>query len=205
MPTPHSVPSVIQRQRRDEIITAAITSMAESGYLTTSFAEIGRRVGISKSVIAYHFKTKEALIDAMVNAIYDKGFAEVRPAIDAEATAQGKIEAFIRHSIRFYQEYRPYVMALSSLRLHLSNKGAPNATAIARLHKELADVAAILRAGQKTGEFGAFSAPVAARMLRQTLDGVLIEMTHHPDLDLEAYADQLVILCKKALQKEEKA
>ncbi len=196
--------SAIQKQRQDEIIHAAINSLAENGYTRTSFAEIGRRVGVSKSVIAYHFKTKEALVDAVINAIYDKGLAVVRPAIDVEVTAQGQIEAFIRQSIRFYQEYRAYVIALGSLRLHLSSKGIPNAVAVARLHKELSDVGTILRAGQKQGEFRQFSVSIMARTLRQALDGVLIEMTHHPGGGTQEYADELVKLFKKALQKEEK-
>jgi len=195
--------STIQKQRRDEIILAAISSLAENGYVATSFAEIGRRVGLSKSVVAYHFTSKEALIDAVVNAIYDKGFTVVRPAMDEAATAQGKIDAFIKRSIYFYQEYREYVVALGSLRVHLSSKGTPNTTAVSRLHKELTDIGIILHEGQIRGEFRDFSVPIMARTLRQALDGVLIEMTHHPGLDTDEYTKELTQLFEKTLRKEE--
>lgn len=202
MPTLDTL-SPIQKRRRDEIIVAAITSLAENGYVGTSFAEIGRRVGLSKSVVAYHFTSKEALIDAVVNAIYDKGFTVVRPAMDEAASAQEKINAFIRRSIYFYQEYRKYVVALGNLRLYLSSKGTPNAAAVTRFHKELDDIGAILREGQARGEFRNFSAPVMARTLRQALDGLLIEMTHHPNLNINEYTIELITLFEKALQKEE--
>lgn len=184
--------SAIQQKRHAQIIDAAISSLAE----------IGRRVGLSKSVVAYHFGDKETLINEVVTAIYDKGFEIVRPPIDAEKTAQGQIEAFIRHSIHFYHSYRPYVVALSRLRLHLSNTGKPNQVAVQRLHKELSDVAAIFEHGQISGEFRHFDAHIMARSLRQALDGVLIEMNHHPAIDIDSYADELVYMFYQATKKK---
>jgi AcrR family transcriptional regulator len=193
--------SNIQQRRHTEIINAAIASLAKGGYLTTSFAEIGRRVGVSKSVVAYHFGKKETLIDAVVNAIYDKGFEVVRPHIDAQTTATGQVEAFIRQSVQFYQEYSSYVVALSRLRLHLTNAGKPNHAAVNRLHKELADVALLFQHGQAQGEFRNFDTAIMARTLRQALDGILIEMANHPHIDTSHYADELVTLFQHATLK----
>lgn len=196
-------PTKINAKRRSQIVEATIAALSEVGYQAASFAEIGRRVGISKSVVGYHFRTKEALIDAVVNAVYDKGFQVVRPAIDAQPTFGGQIEAFIRSSIYFYNEYPSYVVALSTLRLHLTNAGKPNSVAVARLHRELTDVATIFHEGQANGEFRVFDVAVMARTLRQALDGVLIELTHHPGIDTNHYAGELVALFKRAIEKKE--
>jgi AcrR family transcriptional regulator len=195
--------SAIQQRRRTEIIVASIASLAEVGYVATSFAEIGKRAGISKSVVAYHFGNKEALIDEVVTAIYDKGFEVVRPHIDAEVTAQGQIEAFIRYSVRFYSNYHSYVVALSRLRLHLSNAGKPNQVAVNRLHKELSDIATIFKNGQTRGEFRDFDTHIMARTLRQALDGVLVEMHHHPNVSLDTYANELVSTFRHATMDKE--
>ncbi len=199
-----AAPTKISTRRRAEIIAATITTLAEVGYTDTSLAEIGRRVGISKSVVGYHFKNKEALVDAVVDAIYDKGFEVVRPPIDAEPTASAKIRALITQSVYFYHRYSAYVIALSRLRLHLTNAGKPNAVMVGRLHRELDDLALIFRDGQKSGEFRNFDTHIMARTLRQALDGVLIEMTHHPDADIKRYADELVTIFQYATQKKEK-
>jgi TetR/AcrR family fatty acid metabolism transcriptional regulator len=53
MPATSTTRTTIQQKRRAEIIDAAIAALAEVGYVATSFAEIGNRVGISKSVVAY--------------------------------------------------------------------------------------------------------------------------------------------------------
>jgi len=194
--------SAIQQKRRTEIISAAITALAEVGYVAASFAEIGKRAGVSKSVVAYHFGNKETLIDEVVNAIYDKGFVVVRPSIDAQSTARGQIEAFIRCSVQFYQEYYLYVVALSRLRLHLSNTGKPNRVAVRRLHKELSDLTDIFAYGQARGEFRKFNTAIMARTLRQALDGVLVEMAHHPGGDATQYANELVSIFWHATIKE---
>lgn len=199
----HTPSTKINAQRQAQIIEATIAALAEVGYKATSFAEIGRRVGISKSVVSYHFRTKEALINAVVNAIYDQGFRRVRPHIDEQSTATERVEAFIRYSIRFYREYPQYVMALSTLRLHLTSAGKPNAVAVERLHRELTDVGVIFRDGQARGEFRGFDTTVMARTLRQALDGVLVEMTHHPGVNTEHYASELVALFKNATQHKE--
>jgi len=195
--------TAIQQKRHAEIIDAAIAALAEVGYAATSFAEIGKRVGISKSVVAYHFGNKERLIDAVVNAIYNKGLAVVRPHIDAQVTARAKIETFITYSIIFYNDYLPYVVALSRLRLHLTNAGKSNHASVDRLHKELSDIAVILQEGQDRGEFRDFDTAIMARTIRQALDGVLIEMTHHPQTDVERYADELVTLFNHAMKNKE--
>jgi AcrR family transcriptional regulator len=192
--------TTITTKRRTEIIDATIAALAEVGYTGASFAEIGRRVGISKSVIGYHFENKEALLDAVVDTIYDKGFEVVRPPIDAQSTAFGKIKAFITQSVYFYDHYAAYVIALSRLRLHLTNVGKPNAIMITRLHRELADLAIIFHEGQITGEFRSFDTHIMARTLRQALDGVLVEMTHHPNTDVSHYTDELVALFQHATQ-----
>jgi TetR/AcrR family transcriptional regulator, fatty acid metabolism regulator protein len=196
-----TLPTRINTKRRAEIIEATIAALNETGYAGTSLAEIGQRVGISKSVVGYHFKNKDALIDAVIDAIYDKGFEVVRPPIDAEPTAFGKIRTFIRQSIYFYDQYATHVVALSRLRLYLTNASEPNTTMTNRLHQELSDLSAIFREGQTSGEFRHFDVHIMARTLRQALDGVLVEMTHHPDSNIDHYADELVNLFNYATKK----
>ena len=47
-----------EEARRGQIIACAIEVLAELGYAQTSFARIAERLGISKSVISYHFGGK---------------------------------------------------------------------------------------------------------------------------------------------------
>src|SRR5687768_15727027 len=46
---------------RELLLAAAVRVLAAHGYGATRLAEVARAVGISKSALAYHFASKEAL------------------------------------------------------------------------------------------------------------------------------------------------
>lgn len=54
------------RTTREQIVEAADQLFYENGYDHTSFADIARRVGISRGNFYYHFKTKDEILDAVI-------------------------------------------------------------------------------------------------------------------------------------------
>ena len=67
---------------RDRALDAALVSFAARGYEATSLDDVADEVGVSKQAILYYFKTKPALLDAVV----DRSAAELAAALEA---AQG--------------------------------------------------------------------------------------------------------------------
>lgn len=76
---PRSVSSVVPRrtnaamstETQASILKAAIASLAEHGYAGTTMAGIAARVGVSRAALVYHFDSKNTLMTAVINAIYD--------------------------------------------------------------------------------------------------------------------------------------
>jgi AcrR family transcriptional regulator len=62
-----------QQERTDEskakLIAAAMELIGENGYRGTTLADIGRRAGVSRGLVTYHFGTKEACIREMLEQI----------------------------------------------------------------------------------------------------------------------------------------
>lgn len=54
--------------RRVAIVAAATTLFAEQGHHATSLSQIGARAGVSKTAVAYHFTSKEAIVHAVLDA-----------------------------------------------------------------------------------------------------------------------------------------
>ncbi|ABS04214.1 TetR/AcrR family transcriptional regulator [Kineococcus radiotolerans] len=54
--------------RRREILDAALTVFAASGYRNASLREIADRIGISQQGLTYHFPTKDVLLAAVLQA-----------------------------------------------------------------------------------------------------------------------------------------
>jgi AcrR family transcriptional regulator len=54
-------------QVQGRIVQAAAEVFAKNGFHATTFKEIARRAGVSERGLAYHFPTKEALLEAVMN------------------------------------------------------------------------------------------------------------------------------------------
>ena len=66
-------PRLKARDRRSQIIAAALEVVAEHGFHGTSTRELARRAGVSEALVFRHFPTKEDLIRAI---LADVGFEE---------------------------------------------------------------------------------------------------------------------------------
>ena len=62
-------------------VRAAIASLAEHGYAGTTISGIAQRVGVSRPALLYHFGTKNGLMAAAINAIYDEFESAYRAAL----------------------------------------------------------------------------------------------------------------------------
>lgn len=64
--------------RRNEILDAAQKLFAEKGYANTTVTDILNVHGLSKGVFYYYFKSKEDVMDAIVDKIVDKEVANAK-------------------------------------------------------------------------------------------------------------------------------
>lgn len=62
--------------RKKEILDAAATLFAEKGYDNTSTTDLLEAVGIAKGTLYHHFKSKEAIMDALIERQTDYVLAE---------------------------------------------------------------------------------------------------------------------------------
>lgn len=194
--------SFIETARRSQIVGCAIDVIAEMGYAQASLALIAKRAGISKGVISYHFKGKDELIQQIVEEAFSLGDAFVRPRIEAEITAAGMLRAYIEATVEFYRLHRAHMIALLDIwSAYRYEDGRPR-LGVASNEPEMADVERILQLGRLTGEFREFSTRVMAVTLKQAVDGVLMQMSVHPDLDFDSYTRELAETFDIATRKE---
>ena len=63
-PANHHMPNARERQRqqtRGQILDAAVSSFARSGFEATSLAQVAQQAGVKKALVQYHFATKDQL------------------------------------------------------------------------------------------------------------------------------------------------
>jgi TetR/AcrR family fatty acid metabolism transcriptional regulator len=185
--------------RRTQIVDAAIETIAELGLNQASFARITERAGLSSTrLISYHFAGKDDLMEAVVDEVFSTAGQYIAPFVLAEPTPAAKLRGFIRGSARFYTEYRRHVVAVRDVWANFRRPDGTQRFGLEAHEPEFEVVSQILREGQVRGEFREFVPRVVAITLRHALDGLATLVATTPDLDVEAYTDELVVLFDRA-------
>jgi AcrR family transcriptional regulator len=181
--------------RRAQIVAATMETIAELGYAQASFVRIAERAGLSSTrLISYHFAGKDDLISAVVGDVYAAMGEFVGQRMAAQADARGALHAYLRAAVEFIAAHPVQMQALMSVFLeHRFPDGA-------RTHEAgdertvLGNVQEFLRSGQRAGEFREFDTFVMAATIQRSIDGLPFLLRTSPDLDLGAYAEELVTL-----------
>ena len=189
--------SFTRTARKAQIVGCAIEVIAEVGFAQASIRKIADRVGIAMSAVLYHFGNKDNLVEAIIEEMYRSTLAVVAPALDAETTATGKLNAYIRSTIEYFGTHRVALKALASIgTTHQPGDGrrVDELGLSPEMAEQLAvlDPTAILLAGQRDGEFGDFPVESVATALRGAVTAVVDKILREPDFDARAYGEDVV-------------
>lgn len=183
--------------RRAQIVAATLEVIAEVGYAEASFARIAAHAGLSSTrLISYHFTAKEALITACVEDVVGALGREVGRRVQAEATAAARLGTYITAVVEFTDLHRREMSALLQILL----SGAWSAD----LHEDrtTAPLEALLRDGQRSGEFRDFDPAVVASAVQRAVEALPFRLAADPDLDCAGWARELVELFDRGTRLE---
>ena len=186
----------IENARRQQIVGAAIDTIAEVGYAQASLARIAARIGVSKGVISYHFAGKDDLIKQVVIDVVEAGRAYILPRVIAESTGPGMLRAYIESNLAFMREHRNYMVAV----VEILRNGALTTDGGRRVDGRDVNVAARLLEEQLArlqaeGELRSdFDPGVMAVAIRATIDVVPHRLVREPDFDIENYAREIAAI-----------
>ena len=193
----------IENARRQQIVGAAIDTIAEVGFAQASLARIAARVGISKGVISYHFAGKDDLIRQVVIDVVEAGRAYILPRVFAESTGPGMLRAYIESNLAFMREHRNYMVAV----VEILRNGALTTESGRRVDGQDVDVAAHLLEEQLArlqaeGELrDDFDPGAMAVAVRATIDVVPHRLVREPSFDIEKYAREIAAIFDLATRK----
>ena len=81
--------------RKKEILDVAEELFTTKGYDNTSTTDILDRVGIARGTLYYHFKSKEEILDALIDRITHGMVFNIRSALSNQTTAPKKLVSFV--------------------------------------------------------------------------------------------------------------
>ncbi|GLZ49207.1 TetR family transcriptional regulator [Actinomycetospora sp. NBRC 106375] len=194
--------SFIERARRTQIIGAAAATIAEDGIGQASLARIAKRAGVSKGVVSYHFAGKDDLMKQVVLAVYEAGAAAMTPVIQAATTPRDRLAAYLRSNVAYIAANPEALQAVIEIVSGYSPEGGGRLFAPGD-DEVIADfLVGLFREGQQDGSFRDFDPLVMAHTVRGAIDVIAPRHARHPEIDLEAYAEELVALFDAATRRE---
>ncbi|MGB3646071.1 MAG: transcriptional regulator BetI [Mesorhizobium sp.] len=82
--------------RRQQLIEATIDSLAKRGYSDTTMADVADGAKLSRGIVNFHFESKEKLLIATLQYMYDEYAAHWRAALDkAGADPASRLRALV--------------------------------------------------------------------------------------------------------------
>ncbi|MGW1062421.1 TetR/AcrR family transcriptional regulator [Micromonospora rubida] len=178
-----------QRARRQDIVAAAISVINSEGYATASIERIARAAASSKGTVLYHFKTKEAVNEAVVRLLYDNGAACMTERITAAESYRDRLRVYLSSDLHFIADNTAHVRAVHRI---LENAGSD-----IEVPDGVLALRQLLASGQQHGEFGEFDPHVVAMAVRAVVDAASLHFTAHPQFDVEHYIAEVVQLFDK--------
>lgn len=189
-------------ERRRQILEAAASCFARRGFHGATMPDICAAAGLSPGTVYRYFRSKEDLIEALVEA----DLSETLALISASSRASDTASAIELIADAWLAPMADPVAA--AVYLEVGAEGARNArvAAIVRRHDKsvIGALADLLRRGQERGELSPdLDSRLAAEMLSALLDGVASRKALFPETDLGRFApvlDQMIarLLSSKA-------
>ena len=190
----------IEKARRQQIVAAAIDTIAEVGFGQASLTRIAERIGISKGVISYHFAGKDDLIRQVAIEIVEAARAYIIPRVLAESTGPATLRAYIESNLAFMREHRNYMVAI----VEIVRNGGLTTGGQRRFDGRDVDVAVHLleellaRLQAEGGLRSDFDPGVMAVAIRAAVDSVPYRLALDPDLDVDHYAKEIATIFHRA-------
>jgi AcrR family transcriptional regulator len=136
---------------RPLILTTAKHLFIKQGYHGLSMRQLAEAVGVSKAALYYHFRDKEELLLAILDAYLDEMESSLAQVTQTHTDARGRVRRLVEMILSQPAEQRAIIRLSSQEMAHLS---APARQTFDRAYhrKFLHPIQAILEAGMETGE-----------------------------------------------------
>lgn len=193
--------SFIEKARREQVVKAAAETVAEVGYASASLSRIAEQAGISKSVISYHFASKDELMVLVAQQFIDASAEFMFARVEAEPTASGQVSAWLSGQVEYYAAHRTGFLAMISIITnHRCADGSNPFTG--QLDEEVDEFAQLLRRGQRDGEFREFDARSTAAIILRSTEALISAWVMDEGLGLTDQMDNLLDFVHHAIRKE---
>lgn len=165
-----------KKDRREQILQAALTCFARKGYHLTTMDDIVAESGLSKGSLYWHYKNKLDLFLSIMNWYFAQMEQELEASIQAAPTATAKLQTLAEIVAQLFSnpELEPLVNVLVDFYAETRHDAEVEAAMQQVLLPYIEFVANIVEAGVAAGEFKPVNARQIAVALMAAFDGLYL-------------------------------
>src|ERR1700730_3909640 len=167
--------------RKNQILDAAMTVFARSGFHEARMDDIVQESGLSKGTLYWYFKSKEEIITAISQRLFATDIEQVESLLNAEGTVSERVQQLMRDRVQGLQEMSGVVAILVefyAVALHQDDVRQFIKSYFQNFHELLI---ALIQQGIERGEFRPVDALAAATALDAVFEGLIVRWLIDPD------------------------
>jgi AcrR family transcriptional regulator/ketosteroid isomerase-like protein len=165
-------------ERRAEILEVTCEVVIERGFAATRISDVAKRLGVSSSLIHYHFDSKEQLLAEAFAHYARKDLAEMLAEVEAAPTSIAQLERVIQNYVPEGSDDVEWMLWIDGWGEALRNP------MMKKISQELDEQSAellerVITDGVAEGEFVCADPRAAAMRLTALVDGLAIQFAAH--------------------------
>lgn len=165
-------------ERREEILETTCRVVIERGFAGTRVADVAQRLGISNSLVHYHFESKEALLAEAFSHYARKSLIEFETYVAQAPTAKEQLARAIEDFVPEGSDDLEWMLWIDAWGEALRNP------LMRRISQELDErssalIEGILRRGNDEGAFRCVDPHASAVRIMGLIDGLAVQFAAH--------------------------
>ena len=180
------------------VLRAAIDLFNRKGYDATSIGDVAEELGVTKSAVYHHVRSKEQLLSEALDEALEELEAAVTRAVSADGSAYERLRGVVRHSVEVLVDHQPAVTLL--LRVH-----GNSATEQAALKRRRAIDARLAVLVSQAAAEGALRTDVDPELVSRLVFGMVNSLVewYRPSgpVDVEQLADAVTAIAFQGLDR----
>lgn len=170
-------------ESRERLLQGAIDLISERGYAATSVDAICRHAGTAKTALYWHFKSKEGLLNAIIERVNEDWLEEISASIATVGTASERLDVLIDHLRKIVEEKPHLLRLLLSILLERGDDSEETRRSIGRVFERSGE--ALMRGIQNDLGQKIPRVDMVAHTILGLLQMALVRRLVDPDVDLD--------------------
>jgi AcrR family transcriptional regulator len=192
-----------EEARRKQILDAAEKVFVARGIDKARMDDIVEEAGLSKGALYWYFKSKDALIRALLDRVFISEMREAETLVNTDLSAEDKLRRFVSYAVREYKRFDKLMpLAYEFVALAARSK-AVRQSVVGYFHRYTSLLSTIIQQGVEQGEFKPCDPEKVATMLISTYEGMAMLWFIEPELvDWDQMEDEPLDLMLAGLRAE---